>query len=271
MRFHRTARSAIVRVFSAIAAALPLICAFPSMLPGFTAEELNTISVYEAVAPSVVNITTMACDPEFFFCAVPSSTGSGSGIVLKAEGIIVTNHHVVASARDIYVTMADNRNLEAKVIASSPRYDLAVIRVDVGDKPLKEIVLGNSDNLRVGEKVLAIGNPFGLGGTLTTGVVSMTGRDIKNGGRVMEDLIQTDASINPGNSGGALVNSSGELVGINTMILSPTGSNIGIGFAIPVNRVKEVTPGLMHGWDRLMGWLLVLIILLWIYGRIRRV
>lgn len=237
----------------------------------FLEEELNTISVYEKVAPSVVNITTMTCEPEFFFCPVPPQSGSGSGIVLKAEGLIVTSYHVIDKAESVQVTLSDGRHLKAQTVASSPGDDLALVRVDPGERLLVEIVLGDSGGLKVGEKVLAIGNPFGLGQTLTVGVISMVGRSIRNDGRVFKNVIQTDASINPGNSGGALVNSSGELIGMNTAILSTTGSSIGIGFAIPVDRIKQVTPGLIHNYDKLLGWMAALLIVFWAVRKSRRV
>ncbi len=232
-----------------------------------TKEEANTIAIYEKVAPSVVNITTILCDTEFFFCVVPQS-GSGSGIVLKEDGTIVTNHHVIEDSSNIQVTLSDGRRMEAEVVGKAQYDDLSIIKVDVGDKPLKAITLGDSGELRVGEKVLALGNPFGLGQTLTVGSVSSTHRDIKDNGHVFRNLIQTDASINPGNSGGALVNSQGELVGICTVILSPTGASVGIGFAIPVNRVKEVVPGIMHNWGKWMGWIIVIVLVYWILRRI---
>lgn len=237
---------------------------------GLTSEEINTIEVFQKVAPSVVNITTAPCDPEYFFCPLPTSSMSGSGIILKDDGTIVTNHHVVAEAQDIEVTLADGRRFAARILATSPHHDIAVLRVEANGHPLTPIVLGDSDRLEVGGKVLAVGNPFGLGHTLTVGTISMTGRDIRDGARVLRNLIQTDASINPGNSGGALVNSKGELVGMNTAILSPTGTSVGIGFAIPVNRIKKVTPGLIHGWSAWLGWILALIVVYWVLRRIHR-
>lgn len=232
-----------------------------------TDEERNTVEVYERVAPSVVNITTEACEPDYFMCVVPE-TASGSGIVLSEDGIIVTNHHVIAQARNIQVSLGSGRQYKAEVIGSASQHDVAVLRIDTGDKPVPPVVLGNSDEVQVGEKVLAIGNPFGLGQTLTVGTVSMTGRDIRHGGVILRGLIQTDASINPGNSGGALVNSKGELIGMNTIILSPTGSSVGIGFSIPVNQIRKVTPGIIHAWGRWVGWALAILIVAWTLRRI---
>lgn len=253
--------------------ALVLACAvflFASASPALLEHEQIIIGIYEAVAPSVVNITTRICEPEFFFCSVPSASGSGSGIVLKEEGVIVTNYHVVERARDIQVTLSDGRRLKAEITGMSSENDLAVLQVHPEGRPLKAIPLGDSADLRIGERVLAIGNPFGLGQTLTTGVVSMTGRDIKEGGRFFKGLIQTNAAINPGNSGGALVNSEGRLVGLNTFILSPTGSSVGLGFAIPVNHVKKILPGMTLGWEKLAGWALAILIVYWVLVRIYR-
>ncbi len=238
---------------------------------GLTSEEVNTIETFQKVAPSVVNITTALCDPDYLFCPIPSTSGSGSGIILKDDGTIVTNHHVVHEAQNIEVTLSDGRRFAGKVVAASPRHDIAILRIDAGAHPLTPIALGDSDQLEVGRKVLAVGNPFGLGHTLTVGRVSMSGRDIRDGARLLRGLIQTDAPINPGNSGGALVNSRGELVGMNTAILSPTGTSVGIGFAIPVNRIKDITPGLMDAWGRWLGWLIALMIVLWSVRRISRI
>lgn len=235
-----------------------------------TSEEITTIAAYEKVAPSVVNITTELCEAEVFFCAVPSMTGSGSGVVFRQDGLIITNSHVVSGAQEIRVVLSDGRRLEAKIITSDPDDDLAMIKVDPGDKPLTAISLGDSDALRVGQKVLAVGNPFGLGQTLTSGIVSMTGRTIKDEGRIFRNLIQTDAPINPGNSGGALINLDGELVGLCTAILSPTGSSIRIGFALPVSRIKAVAPTLVYPWHRLTGWVLAILLAAWLLRRIYR-
>ncbi|MCE5335732.1 MAG: trypsin-like peptidase domain-containing protein [Desulfobacteraceae bacterium] len=236
-----------------------------------TPDEMTTIAAFEKVAPSVVNISTEICEPEYFYCAVPSKTGAGSGVVMKEDGLIVTNHHVVASAKNIRVTLTDGRRLNAEIVASDPNEDLAVIRVDPGGRPLQAIVFGDSDKVRVGERVFAVGNPFGLGQTLTAGSVSMTGRSLRDEGRIMRDLIQTDAPINPGNSGGALVNSSGDLIGLCTAILSPTGTSIRIGFALPSNRIRAITPTMVRPWPKILGWTAALLVAVWfikkVYGR----
>ena len=171
--------------------------------------------------------------------------GSGSGSIIDAQGYILTNYHVIEGARVLEVTLADKHKLKAKPVGIDPSNDLAVIKIEP-KKPLQIVQLGSSSNLQVGQKVLAIGNPFGLEGTLTTGVISSLRRSIKaENGKLIDDVIQTDAAINPGNSGGPLLNSHGELIGINSQIFSTSGGNIGIGFAIPVNTAKRIIPDLI--------------------------
>ena len=210
-----------------------------------TEDEKNNIAVYEKVADGVVNITSTAVQMDFFFNVFPTQ-GSGSGSIIDTKGNILTNHHVVANAQKLEVTLADGSKWPAKLIGSDPDNDLAVIKIDAPKEKLKVIPTGDSKNLRIGQKVLAIGNPFGLERTLTTGVISSLGRTIRSDtGALMEDIIQTDAAINPGNSGGPLLNSEGEIIGINSAIISPTGGSVGIGFAIPVNTAKRVIPELI--------------------------
>ena len=210
-----------------------------------TEDEKNNIAVYEKVADGVVNITSIAVQMDFFFNAYPTQ-GSGSGSILDTKGHILTNHHVVANAQKLEVTLADGSKWSAKLIGSDPDNDLAVIKIDAPKEKLKVIPMGDSKNLRIGQKVLAIGNPFGFERTLTTGVISSLGRTIRSEvGTLIEDVIQTDAAINPGNSGGPLLNSEGEIIGINSAIISPSGGNVGIGFAIPVNTAKRVIPELI--------------------------
>ena len=210
-----------------------------------TEDEKNNIGVYEKVADGVVNVTSTAVQMDFFFNAFPAQ-GSGSGSIIDTKGHILTNHHVVANAQKLEVTLADGSKWPAKLIGSDPDSDLAVIKIDAPKEKLKIVPMGDSKNLRIGQKVLAIGNPFGLQRTLTTGIISSLGRTIRSEvGTMIEDVIQTDAAINPGNSGGPLLNSDGEIVGINSAIISPSGGNVGIGFAIPVNTAKRVVPELL--------------------------
>ncbi|MGQ9509917.1 MAG: S1C family serine protease [Thermodesulfobacteriota bacterium] len=216
-------------------------------IPAFsiTEDEKNNIAVYEKVADGVVNITSIAVQLDFFFNPFPTQ-GSGSGSIIDSKGHILTNHHVVANAQKLEVTLADGSKWPAKLVGSDPDNDLAVIKIEAPKEKLKVIPMGDSKNLRIGQKVLAIGNPFGLERTLTTGVISSLGRTIRSdAGYLIEDVIQTDAAINPGNSGGPLLNSEGEIIGINSAIISPSGGSVGIGFAIPVNTAKRVIPELI--------------------------
>jgi S1-C subfamily serine protease len=212
---------------------------------GLTEEERNNISVYEKAADGVVNVTSTTVQMDVFLNVFPSQ-GSGSGSIIDTRGHILTNHHVVASAQRLEVTLADESKWPAKLIGSDPDSDLAVIRIEAPKEKLKVIPMGDSKSLRIGQKVLAIGNPFGLERTLTTGIISSLGRTIRSEvGTLMEDIIQTDAAINPGNSGGPLLNSDGEIIGINSAIISPSGGSVGIGFAIPVNTARRIVPELM--------------------------
>lgn len=205
-----------------------------------TEDESNNIDIYQRLAPGVVNITSTVLEQDFFFNAIPRQ-GAGSGSIIDARGYILTNHHVIEDARKLEVTLTNGKKYNAKLIGSDPDTDVAVIKIDAPREHLVLIPMGASDNLKVGQKVIAIGNPFGLGQTLTTGVISMVGRTLRaSSGTLVEDMIQTDASINPGNSGGPLIDSSGKMIGINTAIFSPTGASVGIGFAIPIDVAKRV-------------------------------
>lgn len=224
---------------------LILIILAASQAFSVTEDEKNNIAVYEKVADGVVNITSIAVQMDFFFNIFPAQ-GSGSGSIIDLKGHILTNHHVVSNAQKLEVTLADGSKWPANLVGSDPDNDLAVIRINAPKEKLKVIPMGDSRNLRIGQKVLAIGNPFGLERTLTTGVISSLGRTIRSDvGTLMEDIIQTDAAINPGNSGGPLLNSEGEIIGINSAIISPSGGSVGIGFAIPVNTAKRVVPELI--------------------------
>lgn len=215
-----------------------------------TDDERNSMEVFDAARPSVVFVTNqqLARDP-YSFDLITVPRGSGTGFVWSDEGYIVTNYHVVEGARQITITLQDQSTWPAEIVGLAPERDLAVLKIDGKKAKLKVLQLGDSGDLRVGRKVLAIGNPFGLDATLTTGVVSALGREILSPNqRKITNVIQTDAAINPGNSGGPLINSEGKLIGVNTMIYSPSGASAGIGFAIPVNTVKEVVPELIqHG------------------------
>jgi S1-C subfamily serine protease len=205
-------------------------------------EEQNNILVYRKNIPSVVNVTSRAMKFDFFYGAVPQE-GQGSGFVIDKDGHILTNYHVIEDAQQVEVTLHNRKKYKATVIGTDPTHDLAVIQIKAPD--LVAAVLGDSRNLQVGQKVYAIGNPFGLAGTMTRGIVSSI-RPVKEpSGATIEDAIQTDAAINPGNSGGPMMNGHGEVIGINTMILSSVGQNAGIGFAIPINTAKAVLNDLM--------------------------
>jgi len=201
------------------------------------AEEQNNITVYRKNIGSVVNITSKAVTFDFFYGLVPEE-GQGSGFIIDKEGHILTNYHVIAEARQIEVTLHNKKTYPATIVGADRSHDLAVVQIKAPD--LTPMVLGDSANLQVGQKVYAIGNPFGLSGTLTRGIVSSIRPVREPDGMKIEDAIQTDASINPGNSGGPLLNMHGEVIGINTMIASSVGQSAGIGFAIPINTAKAV-------------------------------
>src|ERR1700731_512802 len=205
-------------------------------------EEQNNISVYRRNIPSVVNVTSRAMTFDFFYGLVPQE-GQGSGFVIDKDGHILTNYHVVADARQVEVTLHNHKRYKATVIGTDPAHDLAVIQIKAPE--LVPAVLGDSRSLQVGQKVYAIGNPFGLAGTMTRGIVSSIRPVREPNGATIDEAIQTDAAINPGNSGGPLMNWHGEVIGINTMILSSVGQNAGIGFAIPINTAKAVLNDLM--------------------------
>src|SRR6266576_2217316 len=205
-------------------------------------EEQNNISVYHKNIGAIVNITSRAVAFDFFYGLVPQE-GQGSGFIIDKEGHILTNYHVIADARQVEVTLNNRKTYRATVVGTDRSHDLAVIQIKAPDLP--SMVLGDSRNLQVGQKVYAIGNPFGLSGTMTRGIVSSI-RSVKEpDGMSIDEAIQTDAAINPGNSGGPLLNWHGEVSGINTMIASNSGQSAGIGFAIPVNTAKAVLNDLL--------------------------
>jgi len=205
-------------------------------------EEQNNISVYHKNIGSVVNVTSKAVAYDFFYGLVPQE-GQGSGFIIDREGHVLTNYHVIADARQVEVTLHNRKRYRATVVGTDRSHDLAIIQIKAPD--LSPMIMGDSRNLQVGQKVYAIGNPFGLAGTLTSGIVSSIRSVQEPDGVTIDEAIQTDAAINPGNSGGPLLNSHGEVVGINTMIASNSGQNAGIGFAIPVNTAKAVLNDLL--------------------------
>ena len=220
----------------------------PNYLSFSTDDEANTTEVFQRASPAVVFVTSSELRRQRFTRNVMEiPRGAGSGFVWDAEaGLVVTNFHVVAGADRLAITLADEQAFQAEVVGLAPERDLAVLRLMDPPADLTELPLGNSSGLSVGRKVMAIGNPFGLDTTLTVGVVSALDREIQSpSNRTIRGVIQTDAAINPGNSGGPLLNSLGQLVGVNTAIYSPSGGSAGIGFAIPVNTVIEVVPQLI--------------------------
>ncbi|GLJ12605.1 hypothetical protein SUGI_0194470 [Cryptomeria japonica] len=211
-------------------------------------EELSTVNLFKDSTPSVVYITNLAVREDVFTLDVLEvPQGSGSGFIWDREGHIVTNYHVIRGASDLRVTLGDQSIYEAKVIGYDQDKDVAVLRIDAPEEKLKPLSVGSSADLLVGQKVYAIGNPFGLDHTLTTGVISGLDREINSAvtGRPIRDVIQTDAAINPGNSGGPLLDSSGYLIGINTAIYSPSGASAGVGFSIPVDTVSSLVDQLV--------------------------
>jgi len=213
-----------------------------------TQGELSTIQLFEKAAPGVCFITTSNLRENFWTRDISEiKSGTGSGFVWNRMGHIVTNYHVIEGADKATVTLADQSNWPAELVGSAPEKDLAVLKIKAPAEKLNPIPVGVSENLRVGQSVFAIGNPFGLDQTLTTGVVSALGREIQSrAGVPIRDAIQTDAAINPGNSGGPLLDSGGKLIGVNTAIFSPSGASAGIGFSIPVDAVRWVVPELIR-------------------------
>jgi len=213
-------------------------------------DERAVMAVFERATKSVVFISNTAIQRDFWsFDILEVPQGSGSGFVWNKQGHIVTNFHVIYGANAIKVTLADRSEHQAKLVGADPDHDLAVLQIQVPEAMLEPLAIGSSQDLRVGQKVLAIGNPFGLDHSLTTGVVSALGRTIKSmSNRTIEGVVQTDAAINPGNSGGPLLDSAGRLIGVNTQIISPSGAYAGIGFAVPVDTVNRIVPELIkHG------------------------
>jgi S1-C subfamily serine protease len=207
--------------------------------------EAGRIAVYDRVAPAVVNVTTQVLRPTFFWSVVPEE-GSGSGFLWDAQGHVVTNYHVIEGAQQIAVSFGDELARPASVVGTDPINDLAVLLVEEVPSGARPIELGDSDELRVGQTAIAIGNPFGqFERTMTVGVISALDRTIELDNTILRGVIQTDAAINRGNSGGPLLDRSGRLIGVNTVIYSPSGASAGVGLAVPVNKVKRVAPALI--------------------------
>lgn len=205
--------------------------------PSFDAEEQNNIAVYKRVLPAVVNITSTAVAYDFFYGPVPQE-GQGSGFIIDPQGHILTNYHVIAGARRVEVSLSDRKKYTAAIVGTDKTHDLAIIQIRA--PRLVPAVLGDSKGLVVGQKVFAIGNPFGLSGSMSRGIISSIRSVRGEEGSFIDEAIQTDAAINPGNSGGPMLNSRGEVIGINTLIASSVGQSSGVGFAIPINAAKAV-------------------------------
>jgi S1-C subfamily serine protease len=215
-----------------------------------TPDEQRNIHVYESANRSVVNIDTTTVQVDRFFMMQREAEGSGSGAVLDRQGHVITNYHVIDGARKIDVTLASNKTYPAELVGGDKEHDIAVLKIEAPAEELFPISLGASDNLRVGQRVYAVGNPFGWDGTMTTGIISSLNRDLPSRveGRMMQALIQTDAAMNPGNSGGPLLDSNARMIGMCVAIASRSGQNSGIGFAIPIDRIKSILPELItHG------------------------
>ena len=230
---------------------------FRSAAAGFSSDEANNIEIYQKYNEGVVNVSALMPEHHWFLNAVPRyGSGAGSGTVIDREGHILTNYHVVGGAREVSVTLAGGEERAGRVIGVDPENDLAVIKLDPRGLHLTVIPFGRSADLLVGQKVLAIGNPFALSRTLTTGVVSGLGRPVRaDSGAIIQEMIQTDASVNPGNSGGPLLNSHGEMIGITTTIISPSGGSVGIGFAVPIDTARRVLPELIRHGEVRRGWI----------------
>ncbi|MDR0759783.1 MAG: trypsin-like peptidase domain-containing protein [Treponema sp.] len=223
----------------------------------YSQDERENIAVYEQLNDAVVNITTETVAINWFLEPVPQEGGSGSGSIIDTRGYVLTNNHVIENAYKVFINMADGTQLEGSVVGTDPENDLAVLKFNPSaNMQLRTVPFGSSDELKVGQKVLAIGNPFALERTLTVGIVSGLGRPIQTSrNTIIRDMIQTDASINPGNSGGPLLDAQGRMIGINTMIYSPSGGSVGIGFAVPVNTAKRVVAELIEFGKVRRGWI----------------
>lgn len=212
----------------------------------YTSEEIQNINVYESCSEAVVNINTQITAYDWYLEPVVKEGGSGSGSIIDTRGYVLTNVHVISGASKIYVALSDGNQFEATVVGTDPESDLAVIKFTPPEgTELHTIPFGDSTKLKVGQKVIAIGNPFGLARTMTTGIISALGRPIQSGNYIIKNMIQTDTAINPGNSGGPLLDTNGRMIGINTMIYSSTGSYAGIGFCVPAETAVRVASDIL--------------------------
>jgi S1-C subfamily serine protease len=245
-----TADGAARPLAPAVAAVAAAPLADPPIPQGLTEEERRDIAIFRRASRSVVFITSVSVRRDLFtFDVLQIPQGAGSGFLWDDQGHVVTNYHVISGGQRFQATLADHSDWPAEVVGAAPEKDLAVLRIEAPRDRLRPIETGQSRGLVVGQRVLAIGNPFGLDQTLTIGIVSALGRELQSpSGRMIRDVVQTDAAINPGNSGGPLLDSTGRLIGVNTAIYSPTGASAGIGFAVPVDTVKRLVPQLIrHG------------------------
>jgi S1-C subfamily serine protease len=226
-------------------------------LQPYSQGEKENIAIYEQLNEAVVNITTETLAYNWFLEPVPQDGESGSGSIIETGGLVLTNNHVIANATKVYINLADGTQFEGTVVGADGENDIALLKfTPPAGALLKTIPFGDSENLKVGQKVLAIGNPFALERTLTVGIVSGLGRPIKiSNQNIIRDMIQTDASINPGNSGGPLLDANGKMIGINTMIYSPSGGSVGIGFAVPIDTAKRVVAELRQFGKVRRGWI----------------
>ena len=225
-----------------------------SLEGSLTKEEETNIRIYEEYSKAVVNITSTTLERGFWLQVIPRK-GTGSGFFVDSNGLILTNHHVIENSSKVEVTLSDETTVKAEVVGRDPINDIALVKIDCPDNKCVPLRLAENRELLVGQAVLAIGNPFGLQGTMTSGIISSLGRSIDTEYGVMEDLIQTDAAINPGNSGGPLLNSIGEVIGMNTAILSRTGESAGIGLAVNSNTINRVLPDLLEYGQVIRAWI----------------
>lgn len=242
--------TAQAQALSAPSVAPPIMPAALPANPALTPEELTNIRVYDGANRGVVNVLTRTVSYDGFFRLPTAGEGAGSGSVIDKQGHILTNYHVVEDANKVWVTLPGGKDpYEGEVVGEDPDNDVAVLKINAPPEELFPVPMGTSENLRVGQRVYTLGNPFGLEGTLTTGVISNLNRTLPSRtGHDMKSIIQTDAAMNPGNSGGPLLDTSGRMIGMNVAIATKTGQNAGLGFAIPVNRIRQVVPQLIeHG------------------------